>query len=196
METNRLLQPGRGVVGQRLGGHGRPQVRPADPDVDHGADALPRGADPRPVADAVGQIAHAAQHGVHVGHDVLPVDDEGLVFGHAQRHMEHGAVLRGVDVRTREHGVAPRLDAGRPGQVEQEGQRLVGDPVLGVVQDQVAPAGRQTRRPGGVAGEELAQMEVADLVDVCGEGGPLGGTGGIHRLSVGPPAGPGMLQEA
>ena len=115
---------GQGVVGQRLGRHVRAEVGPADADVDHGADPLPGGADPRSVADAVGQVAHPVQHGVHVGHHVLAVDGQLLGLGHAQRHVQHGPVLGGVDVHTREHGVAPGLDAGRPGQIEQEREGL------------------------------------------------------------------------
>ena len=48
--------------------------------------------------------------------------------------MEHGPVLGGVDVPAGEHGVPALLDAGPPGHRHERGQRLVGHPVLGVVE--------------------------------------------------------------
>ena len=103
------------------------------------------------------------------------------LLGHAQGHVEHGPVLGGVDVGAGEHGVTAGLDAGGPGQVDQERQRLVGDPMLGVVQDEIAGSGGQTGRPLGVVGEELAQVEIADVAEVRCEGLPLRSAGRIER---------------
>ena len=173
-------QVGRGVVGQRLGGHRRSQVRAADADVDDGPDALPGGTDPGAGADAVREIAHPAQHGVHVAGDILAVHREGLTFGQAQRDMEDGPVFGGVDVFAGEHGVAAGLHPGGSGHAQQEPDRLVGDAVLGVIEHQIAGSGGQAGRPLGVAGEELAQVSVADVAEVRFERLPLGRGGEIH----------------
>ena len=50
-----------------------------------------------------------------VGHRVLTVDLQRGVPGQAQRRVQHGPVLGGVDVLAGEHRVAARLEAGRPG---------------------------------------------------------------------------------
>ena len=38
-----------------------------------------------------------------VGHNVVPVNDEGTAAGQTQGDVQHRAVLRGVDVLTGEH---------------------------------------------------------------------------------------------
>ena len=106
-------------------------------------------------------------------------------FGHAQGHVEHGAVLGGVDVRAGEHGVTAVFDAGRPGQVAQERQRLVGDPVLGVVQVEV----RRPRRCSRVARSAPRRRTGADGARrshrSAWPGPPFGAAGEIdHRYLV------------
>ena len=173
-------QIGRGVVGQGLGGHGRSQVRAANADVDDGPDALPGGTDPGTGADAVGEIPHSAQHGVHVAGDILAVHREPFPFGQAQRDMEDGPVLGGVDVIAGEHGVAAGLHPGGSGHAQQEPHRLVGDAVLGVIEHQIASAGSEAGGPLGVASEELAQVPVTHVAEVRFERLPLGRGGEIH----------------
>ena len=94
--------------------------------------------------------------------------------------MEDGPVLGGVDVFAGEHGVATRLDPGGPGQANQERHRLVGDPVLGVIEHQIAGPGGQAGGPLGVVGEELAQVPVADVAEMRFKRLPLGRGGEIH----------------
>ena len=64
----------------------------------------------------------------------------------------------------------------RAGQVGEQRQRLAGDPVLGVVDVEVADRQRQLGAAVGVVGEELAQVFVADLVVMPLQGLP-GGSG-------------------
>ncbi len=71
--------------------------------------------------------------------------------------MEDGPVLGDVDVLAGEHGVAALGDTGSLGEAEEELERLVGDAVLRVVEDEVAglhdvalgTARRRRRRAGG-----------------------------------------------
>src|SRR5262249_9452736 len=79
-----------------------------------------------------------------------------------QRDVEDGAVLRDVDVLAAEHRVAPLGDALLVGELDKELQRLVGDPVLRVVEEEPGAFCDQALTAAGVLGEELAQMPFAD----------------------------------
>ena len=92
---------------QRQISHLRPEIGAADPDVDHVADALSRVPGPASIAHLAGELRHAVQHGVHVGHNVMPVDLDHLITRSAQRHVQHCAVLALVDLLAAKHRIAP-----------------------------------------------------------------------------------------
>src|SRR5262249_37714783 len=96
-----------------------------------------------------------------------------------QRHMKDGAVLGDVDVLAAEHTGAALLDAALAGQLAQQHQRLVGDPVLREVEEEPGALGDQALAALGVAGEEIAQVVVADLGGVGLE--PVAGGGLAER---------------
>ena len=96
--------------------------------------------------------------------DVLAVDGQLDAARQPQRGVQHRAVLGGVDVHAGEHRVAALLEAGGAGQIDQQLQRLAGDPVLAVVDVEVADRQRQFGTPVGVLVEELAEVFVADLI--------------------------------
>ena len=66
----------------------------------------------------------------------------------------------------REHRLGPLGQPRLLGQRHQQLERLVGDPVLGVVQEQPRALGRQPLAAGGVGGEQLAQMHPLELAVV------------------------------
>ena len=89
-----------------------------------------------------------------------------------------------------EHRVALLIEPGGAGQVDQQFEGLPGDPVLAVVDVQVADRQRQFGAAVRVLGEELAQVLLTDLVVMpvqglpCGSGGDIGDLlriGGIGR---------------
>ena len=84
------------VVPERLVGHDRPQVRAADADVDHVADAPAREPRPGAAAHAVGEVGHLVEHGVDLGDHVLAVDDDRGAARRAQRDVEDGPLLGDV----------------------------------------------------------------------------------------------------
>ena len=86
--------------------------------------------------------------------------------GHAQRHVQHGAVFGHVDVLAAEHGVPALGHAGLLGQRDQQPHGLVGDPVLGVVQVEPGRLRGQPLAPARVAGEQVAQVLPGDLLVV------------------------------
>ncbi len=68
------------------------------------------------------------------------------------------------------------------GQVDQQFQCFAGDPVLAVVDVQVADRQRQLGPAAGVLGEELTEVFLADLVVMPGQGVPCGSSGNIGNL--------------
>ena len=88
--------------------------------------------------------------------------------------MEDGAIL-GPLIRTPANIVRPALLHVRgPGHRQQQRHRLVGDPVLAVVEEQAGALGGQALRALRVVGEEVAQVAVPDRGMVGEDRLPLG----------------------
>ena len=115
----------------------------------------------------VREAGHPVEHLVHLGDDVDPVHDERGPLRHAQGDVQHRAVLGHVDPLAREHGVPVPLELRLLGQLDQEAQGLVGDPVFRIVE--VEPDGLRAEplAPGRILGEELAEMAALDLGEWC-----------------------------
>jgi hypothetical protein len=149
-------------VDQRLVCHLRTEVGAADADVHDVADRLARVAQPGAGADAVGEGGHPVEHGVHIGHDIVAVDLDALALRCPQGDVQHRAVLGDVDVLAAEHRVDAVPQPALLGQRDEEAHRLVGHPVLRVVEPD---AGRLRDHPlaaAGVVGEELAEVGLLD----------------------------------
>ncbi len=95
--------------------------------------------------------------------DVLAIDDQRAVPRHPQRDVQHGPVLRDVDVLAPEHRIAALGDAALLRQLNEQLQRFVGGPVLGVVEEESGAICDQTLAAIGVLGEQVAQVPLADL---------------------------------
>ena len=79
----------------------------------------------------------------------------------AEGDVEDGPVLGDVDLLPPEHGVDPGAQARLLGQPDEEPQRLVGDAVLRVVEEEAGALGGQALAARRVVGEERPQMNVA-----------------------------------
>ena len=107
--------------------------------------------------------------------DVLAVDDQRALPRHPQRDVQHGAVLGDVDVLAGEHRVAAlRAARTRSASSTSSLERLVGDPVLRVVEEEAGALGGQPLAAVGVLGEQIAQVPLADLGVVLLQGVPRG----------------------
>ena len=140
---------------------------------------------PRAGAHALGEVVHAVEHGVDVGHAVLPVDHDraDLVLRTAERRVEDGAVLGGVDVLAGIHGVAALLDADLARELDEQGDRLVGDEVLREVEVKVGYVEGELAHAVGIGCEPILQAD-AGLLErllVLGERLPGGAGCGIDR---------------
>jgi hypothetical protein len=178
------------VVRQRLAGHGRAEVGAADPEVHDVADAAPRVSLPVPAANPLGEGRHPVENGMDLRHHVLAVHPDRDVARGAQRHVQHGAVLGGIDPLAAEHRVDACAQADALGQLEQQPQGLVGDEVLCVVEVQPHRVERQAFGAPRVSGEEIAEMKLLDLAPVREKRPPRGalrqrGTRGRHRPRAG-----------
>ena len=146
-------------MAQRLVGHHRAEVGAADADVDDVADRLAGVA--RPLArSGPARRSRAIRSSVSctsLDH-VDAVDDQRALARHPQRHVEDGAVLGDVDVLAGEHRFAALLDPALAGELAEQDQRLVGDPVLGEVEVEAGAVGDQPLAALGVLGEEVAQV--------------------------------------
>ena len=100
---------------------------------------------------------------MHIGHDIVAVNQDVRVAWCAQRNVEYGAIFSGIDLLARVHRVDARATQG-----------LVGNTVLGVVEIEAHGLGRQLVAAAWVGSEELAQMYVLDLLEVVCKRSPAG----------------------
>ena len=132
-----------------------------------------------------GEIPHAAEHVVHVGRDVLAVDAQIVFDGDAQRGVQHGAVLGGVDVFAVKHRRAAVFEAGGAGQSNELADAVVVHQVLRQVDVQPGRIEAESVGAVRVGIEKLAEGAAGKLVVVrlevvpLGEVGELAG-GGVH----------------
>ncbi len=93
-----------------------------------------------------------------------------------------------------EHGVAAGLEIGRLGQVDEQFQRLPGDPVLAVVDVEITDGQRQLAATCGILVEQLAEVFRTDLIvmsDQCVPrrcSGDVGNRNGTRRTYSDPSA--------
>ncbi len=99
---------------------------------------------PRPAPDAVAEIRHSLKHIVHIGHDVVPVDNDGCPARRAQRDMQHCPIFGDVNLVTAEHGVDPRPQTGLLRELKEEPDRLVGHAILRIIEVNTRRFGRHT----------------------------------------------------
>ncbi len=170
------------VVAQRLVCHLRTEVGAADADVDHVSDRLTRVPAPETRPHALAEGAHAIENLVDLLDDVDPVDDQRAVAGHAQRDVEDRSILGNVDVIAAEHRLAQVRHPALLGELCEQGDRLVRDPVLGVVEVQAGRLGCHAGAAIGIRREEVAQVPRCDLGVVRFERPPgLAVVQGAHR---------------
>ena len=158
-----------------------PEIGTTDADVDDVADRLAGVALPCAAAHASREVRHPVEHRMNVGHDVLAVDQDRRAARCTQRHVEHGSVLRDVDLLATEHGVDAGAQAGLLGEADEQRQRLISDPVLRIVEIDAGGLDRQPFTAAGIAREQLAEVNGADFAMVLFErlpGRPLGDSSG------------------
>ena len=107
-----------------------------------------------PLHSARGERRHRVQHPVDIGHNIGAVDLDAGSARRAQRNMQNGAAFRGIDYFAGKHRIAPLRHPALVRQPQQQPQRLIGDAVLRVVEEQARTLGREAFRPAGIFGEQ------------------------------------------
>src|SRR5690606_32530241 len=131
----------------------------ADAEVDHVADWRAGVPAPGAAAYRLAERTHLRAHGQDLRHDVDAVDHQRPGLGSApEGGVQHRPVLAQVDPFTAQHCVAQRLDAARAGQGGEKGERVAGDAVLRVVQQQAVDFEGESLEPGPVDGEQVAHV--------------------------------------
>jgi phosphohistidine swiveling domain-containing protein len=153
------------------------EVGAADADVDHIGDRLAAVTPPGAAAYPLAELTHLREHGVDRKHGVLTIDPHRPVRPVAERDVENRAALGAIDPVAGEHAIPPALEVGLPGEVPQQAQRLRGDPVFRVVEQQVALAQREAREAPGIVREQIAQMDRGHRLGMTLEHLPRGRAG-------------------
>ena len=87
--------------------------------------------------------------------------------------MENRPVLSGIDFPPFEHGLDLIRQTGLFGQTQQQLHGPVGDPVLGIIEQDVAAGQGETIEPPGIVREQFFHVKAGDLL-VMGLEGPPG----------------------
>ena len=86
--------------------------------------------------------------------------------------MKHGPVFGEVDFVAAEHGFDAITQFRFLGQADEELERVIGDPVLRVIQEQPDGFDRHSLAALRVIGEKFSEMQLADFFVMRGEGFP------------------------
>ena len=159
LETKRKVSSRCAVVAQRLVGHHRAEVGAADADVDDVADRLAGVAGPL-AASGRGRRRRAIRSSTSCTSATTSSPSTISERSRGARSATCSTARSSVTLMRspREHRVDPLAQPALLGQRDQQPQRLVGDPVLRVVEVQAGGLGGQPLAALGVVGEQLAQV--------------------------------------
>ena len=97
-----------------------------------------------PAADLAGELGHAIEHGVNLGNHIFAVDHDRLASRSAQGHVQDGATFGDIDLLATKHGFDARFQARLLGQLQEQPERLVRDPVFRVIEEDPGRLGSQS----------------------------------------------------
>jgi hypothetical protein len=168
------LQVSLAVVLQRLADHDGSQVGSTNTNVDDCVDALSSVTLPGARSDLLGELLHVGEDLVDVIAGTLLVNLPATLGGRgvSQSDVEDGSVFGSVDVLAGEHGVSEGLDLSLSGEVEEGGEDLVIDQVLGVVEEDGSLRGGRGEGEG-VLGESRRVLSEQLLEDELGSFGSV-----------------------
>src|SRR5437667_7052 len=92
-----------------------------------------------------------------------------LPASQAERHVQHGAILRRVDVCALPHGIDARAQANHVGELEELGERDLIEPLAREIHKESRVLARQALEAPGIALEELLHRHRREARGVGGE---------------------------
>ena len=147
-----------GVILQSLVGHYRPQVGAADADVDHVTNTLAGVPLPFAASHPVGEVRHPVEHGMHLGHHVFAIHNDGRVSRCPQGRMQNRSLLGDVDLFSTKHGVDSFPQSKFLGELDQQFECFVRDAILRVIEIKAHGLDRQTLAALGIVRKKLSQV--------------------------------------
>ena len=158
---------------ESFAGHLGAEIGTTDTNVDDVLDGLACITFPLAGTDFVRESRHLVEDVMDVLDDILSIDDELRVFRSAEGGMEDGAVFRLVDVDAVEHVFDGVLQAGFLSKLQEEGDRLVINAVLGIVEIQIILEFNDiTRGALWILREDVLQLGIFDFVVMGLQGFP------------------------
>ena len=117
--------------------------------------------------DFVGTLFHVRQDRVDLRHHILAIDKDRPVRAIAQRDVQHGAVFGDVDFLPGKHLLGHPGHIALDRQLAQQGQGLLVDPVLGIVEKNAFEFEREFFEPVGVLRELVTHGDVLRRGVMC-----------------------------
>ncbi len=134
---------------------------------------------PRPSArpHLEAEFLHAREHPLHPFAHVFALDLALASRRRPQSDMKSRTVFADVEPRPGKEGLDALGQLRRPGQLSEQGQGLIGDEVLRIVQEQIFVLDPQSCGAPGILEEERSEIQLARGGPVCGQLKPFGKTG-------------------
>ena len=166
---------------QRIPDHARPQVRPADADMNDRLERLALCARLGARPHGIGIGLHVRPHGVHLGRDRLAQGLEVSARRGAKSRVQDRPPFRQIDGLAGEQGRATPFDVAGARQVQTGVEGGLGPALFRQVQIEPRRLDRHPRQPVGIGGELVHDPRGGRLGGGLVEGGP-GGVAGHRRL--------------
>ena len=164
---------------QRLIHHLRPEVGPADTDIDHVTNRHALVAEVFAQAQPLSELRHATPRFDHLRHDVELLAGE-RPGRPAQCGMQYRAPFADVDLLPGEHPLPPLRDQRLLGQRHKQSERLRGHPLLGKIVEHPAERQRKRFNPLWIGGEQITEMGLRDCAPVRVKSRPCGRSSDRH----------------
>jgi hypothetical protein len=121
---------------------------------------------------AIAKTGHLIEHRMNLRNHVLTVHDDGRSSGGAQSHVQNRSILRDIDLLTAEHRLRSRPQSGFLRKLIKELECFVGDPILGVIEEQAHGFSGHPLTALGIGREKVAEMRFPDLFMMVFQGLP------------------------
>ena len=132
-------------------------------------------AQPIAAAHALREAGHFIQHGVYLGHHILPIHNDRLITRRTQRGMQHRAIFGDIDLLAAEHRGSLLAQTTRLGQLHQQAQGWSVTTIFRIIEVQLTPSDGQSLAAPRVVGEQVrAQVNIFDLVEMLSKRPPGG----------------------
>ena len=76
------------------------------------------------------KASHLIEHGVNIGHDVMPINEDLLIWTCTQRNMQDGPAFGYVDFVATKHGLDAWLKTAFPSQTKEKSEGVIRDAIF------------------------------------------------------------------